>query len=82
MRVKKEFIAEAVESCQMTDSDRKVYYVIPWPEADEASWVEQMKYEEQHPTENNFAYITEWSEYKDYHYDVEKEAQPTDQADS
>lgn len=75
MRVKRQVMAEAVESRRMIDSNRKVYYVIPWPEADEASWAKRMKYLEQHPLENDFAYLTEWQEYKDKHDSVAEEAQ-------
>jgi len=70
MKIEKGTINEAIRKKRITDSDGKIYYVIPWPEADEKGWVEHMKHLEKHPLQDAFAYMEEWSNYKDEHDEI------------
>jgi len=70
MKIEKSTINKAICKKRLTDSDRKIYYVIPWSKADEKGWVKHMKYLEKHPLQDDFAYMKEWSDYKDEHGEI------------
>lgn len=67
MKIEKNTINKAIRTKRITDSDGKIYYVIPWPEADKKGWVKHMKYLEKNPDQDDFAYMEEWSNHKDEH---------------
>lgn len=67
MRTRQRITDKAVRERGIRDSSGRFYYVIPWPEADEKSWVEYMKKEEYHTVINSSPYWEEWTKYKDEH---------------
>ncbi len=73
--VEKKVKADAVTLRRLTDSDGKVYCVIPWPEADEAGWVQHMKWVDKNPLRGDFfIYLDEWEAYKRDHPEILEEA--------
>jgi len=58
MKIEKNTINKAIRTKRITDSDGKIYYVVPWSEADKKRWVKHMKYLEKNPLQDDYAYMS------------------------